>query len=489
MNFTIPLFFFFFFFTFAVRWLLPALQVRLQISQTFLLAMSYIFYMACNPYLGFLIFFTTAMDFYISGLIARHTGMVAKRYLILSLVTNLTILAYFKYMNFFKEAFYSSLNFWGLSSVKFIPWDIVLPLGISFYTFQSMSYTIDVYRRIITPEKSFLSYALYLSFFPQLVAGPIVPAKFLIPELQRSFLKKLDEIHLQEALYYLLSGFIKKTILADRVAPIVNFVFEDPTQLSSSHLWLGVFCFSIQIYCDFSGYTDIARGLALLLGVRLPENFRMPYFASSLSDFWRRWHITLSTWLRDYLYIPLGGSRVNTAITYRNLIVTMLLGGIWHGASWNFLFWGGLHGLWLAVERFVRDRYQARTSDLSKWQVQFPRFLQVAAALHYRVFVFLLVSLLWVFFRSKEFAKTKALFTGLFWPQAGITPFYHSQQVFLAISAFMIVSHCLGYYKEASLKKMQVGLPGFWRLLAYSFCMVVCLLLSVDSQQFIYFVF
>lgn len=270
---------------------------------------------------------------------------------------------------------------------------VILPVGISFYTFQSLSYSIDVYRRRIRPERNFFHYALFLSFFPQLVAGPIISAKILLPALRNTF--NWDNVPLREGVWLILLGFVKKAVIADRISVISDFAYQFPESISTFFAWLGVISYSIQIYCDFSGYTDIAIGSALLLGVRLPENFKLPYTATSFSDFWRRWHISLSAWLRDYLYVPLGGNRITGFITYRNLLLTMLLGGLWHGASWNFVIWGFLHGVLLVLERWFRDSVSFPWKEDSVFGRGI-RFL-------YQVFVILCVCLVWIFFVQRRF--------------------------------------------------------------------------------------
>ncbi|MBN2561225.1 MAG: MBOAT family protein [Phycisphaerae bacterium] len=320
-----------------------------MLQMVMLLLASYIFYMSWNPAFILLIIYSTLND-YIAGLgIGRsrtHRARVA--WLIMSLVTNLGILAVFKYCGFFTESVNQLLQWLGVDAALPVI-ALTLPVGISFFTFQSMSYTIDVFRGQIQPERSFVRFALYVAFFPQLVAGPILRSTEFLPQLHS--LTTLQRENLRSGCHLFLTGLVKKVLIADQVAPLANGVFEASQGLPSPAIWLGTLAFGIQIYCDFSGYTDMARGTGRMLGFNIPINFNFPYAARSITDFWRRWHISLSTWLRDYLYIPLGGNRHGTASTYRNLLLTMGLGGLWHGAGWNFVFWGLYQGGWLALER------------------------------------------------------------------------------------------------------------------------------------------
>lgn len=257
-----------------------------------------------------------------------------QRYLIVSLITNLGLLFIFKYFNFFSLILTDSLD------VNFEQLDLLLPMGISFYTFQTLSYSIDIYQGKIKCEKHLGKFALYVSFFPQLVAGPIERAESLLPQLQKNF-NKLQQNNIMSGLTQVIIGFFKKVVVADLIAIYVESIYGSFELHTGFTLLFATYLFAIQIYCDFSGYTDIAIGCAKILGYDLMENFRSPYFSKSITEFWRRWHISLSSWLRDYLCIPLGGSKGNKIFTYRNLMITMILGGLWHGASWNFIVWGG----------------------------------------------------------------------------------------------------------------------------------------------------
>jgi D-alanyl-lipoteichoic acid acyltransferase DltB (MBOAT superfamily) len=296
------------------------------------------------------------VDFWAGAKIAALGERRSKRLvLIISLVANLGVLGLFKYFNFFLDSFYALVGLFGFQEPL---WGIhvILPVGISFYTFQSMSYTIDIYRGKLRPTRNYRDYALYVSFFPQLVAGPIVRASELLPQLVKPREKKAGRV--REGFFLILYGFFKKVVVADNLAVFVDQIFAKP-QAGSAEVIIGTVAFAFQIYADFSGYTDIARGVAKWMGFDFPLNFNFPYIARNPADFWHRWHMTLSQWLRDYLYIPLGGNRKGEGRTYRNLALTMLLGGLWHGAAWNFVIWGAYHGVLLMAHRYWQNHLRS----------------------------------------------------------------------------------------------------------------------------------
>lgn len=314
-----------------------------------LLIGSYIFYMWWNPAFISLIIISTAIDFTLAKKIEKtNVKSGRKLLLILSLTANLGILGFFKYANFFQDNLFIFMKLLGYEP-GWSSLNIILPVGISFYTFQTMSYTIDVYNRKLKATTSPLDFAVFVSFFPQLVAGPIVRAADFLPQLNRPVKLNWDT----SALFLFLRGMVKKVIIADNISRFADTVFNDPHGWSSVVIWVATIAFYIQIYCDFSGYSDMAIAVARFLGYDLMLNFDRPYFAQNPSVFWKKWHISLSSWLRDYLYIPLGGNRGSVFFTYRNLTITMLLGGLWHGASWNFVLWGAIHGLLLIAHRLI----------------------------------------------------------------------------------------------------------------------------------------
>jgi alginate O-acetyltransferase complex protein AlgI len=312
-----------------------------------LLIASYIFYMWWNPAFILLIIISTLIDYFIGGKMDAEQNQNQRRLLlIISMTSNLGMLFFFKYAGLFTDSLLGIMRMLG-SEPSWVSLNITLPVGISFYTFQTMSYTIDIYRKELKATRSPLDFALFVAFFPQLVAGPIVRAATFLPQLKNDVRIACD----QTTLFLILRGMAKKVLIADNLAIFIDPVFNSPETWPSIIIWLAAIGFAIQIYCDFSGYSDIAIGIARILGFTLPLNFNHPYSARNPSDFWNRWHISLSSWLRDYLYISLGGNRGSAFATYRNLMLTMLLGGLWHGASWNFLVWGFLHGAILVGHR------------------------------------------------------------------------------------------------------------------------------------------
>ena len=353
--------------TVAGFWLLAR---HAQLRIIFVFVASCLFYMAWHPAYIVLILGSTLVD-YVVGLRIHATDRpkARKRWLILSLVSNLGLLGLFKYFNYASQATADVLGlFFGIeiASPPFL--DVLLPVGISFYTFQTLSYTIDIYRRKLEPTRNFFEFAFFVTYFPQLVAGPIVRASQLLPQLQRKITLRDEQV--TQGLFLIATGMVKKVVIADYLSVnLVDRVFDQPELYSAAEVVVALYGFTMQIYCDFSGYTDVARGSAKLMGLELPENFDRPYQSASPAEFWRRWHITLSTWLRDYLYFPLGGSRVGPVRAYWNLWLTMFLIGIWHGASWTFVFYAILQSMAMVIHRFFYRR-SGRTADtVDTWRV------------------------------------------------------------------------------------------------------------------------
>lgn len=380
-----------------------------------LLIASYVFYMKWDWRFAGLILLSTAVDYFVGMAMANRRPDQRRLLLLASLTVNLGVLGFYKYFDFFAESLARAIGAdpasWTLQ--------LILPVGVSFYTFQSMSYTIDVYRGRIAPERSPVDFALFVAFFPQLVAGPIVRASDFFPQLSKWAAP--DGLRLRRAFQLILFGLIKKLVFADRFALIADGYFDAPRAVDSPETaWVGVFAFAMQIFFDFSGYTDIARGCALVLGFEFPVNFERPYLATSITDFWHRWHISLSTWLRDYLYVPLGGNRGGAWRTYRNLLLTMLLGGLWHGAAWTFVAWGAFHGGLLAIERAISGlRWPGRIRRA--WQNPWlwaPRAIGT----------FVVVCVGWVLFRARSFSDARHILETMFdvaiWRRAasGIEP-------------------------------------------------------------------
>ena len=371
----------------TVFWLLVRFE---KMRNWWLIFASYAFYCFWDWRFAFLILLSTAVDYFVGLWIHQAENQrVRKTLLIISLAVNLGCLGFFKYCDFFIENFQALLGTLGFHP-PIHTLQIILPVGISFYTFQTLSYTIDIYKGELKPTRDFPKFALFVAFFPQLVAGPIVRAHEFLPQLRHE--PKYDDDATVRGVYQIITGLFKKILIADVLAvTLVDPVFRDPGSFSGFWILLAVYAYALQIYCDFSGYSDIAIGSARLLGFKLPVNFDRPYMATSLTDFWRRWHISLSTWLRDYLYIPLGGNKFGSLLTYRNLFITMLLGGLWHGAAWNFVIWGGIHGIGLAVEKIIfGGKKLLNLEGVPKWVIGLRWFV-----------TFHVIMFCWIFFRAQ----------------------------------------------------------------------------------------
>ncbi len=464
--------FLYFFLSFLVLYYATKGKTRILL----ILVSSYFFY-GCWDYrfLG-LIIFSTVVDYFVGLKINdSDSQQEAKKFLLISLCTNLGLLAVFKYFNFFISSFIGLANTVGLE-FNFNTLNIILPVGISFYTFQTLSYSIDLYRKNIEVEKDFMRFASYVAFFPQLVAGPIVRAKDLLPQFKEDQRFSFDNFNL--GLFQVLHGLFKKIVVADTVAIIVDKVFFLPENYSFIMVSIGVIFYAFQIYCDFSGYSDIAIGTAKILGFNFPENFRTPYFSKGFSEFWRRWHISLSSWLRDYLYISLGGNRNGTVKMYRNLMLTMLLGGLWHGASWNFVLWGALHGTYLVVER--------KTKVIMN-ELPIPQFLKNSISI---IFVFVLTCLAWIFFRSVDFSNSIDILHQL-------NPFANSnlwsvQHLYWLIKGSIVIGLLLLVDIISSyinLKSLTLGSVSFRLSIFLFFISSIFLFGTFKGGQFIYFQF
>ena len=452
------------------------LQRRTTARLMFVTLFSYYFYYKSSGTYFFLLAVVTVSDFLLA-LLMEHTVTRWKRklWVVVSLCVNLGLLCYFKYTNFLLECWAS------LTGGSFSMLDIFLPVGISFFTFQSLSYTIDVYRREIKPLTNLLDYAFYVSFFPQLVAGPIVRARDFIPQIRRPLFVS-DEMF-GRGIFLIVSGLFKKAVISDYIS--VNFVeriFDNPTLYSGVENLMGVYGYALQIYCDFSGYSDMAIGIALLLGFHFNINFDSPYKSASVTEFWHRWHISLSSWLRDYLYISLGGNRKGKVRQYVNLIITMFLGGLWHGASWNFVLWGVLHGVALAVHKFWMSLTGRKKGEQSHG---IRRFFGVVVTFHFVCFC-------WIFFRNADFATSvdmlRQIFT-VFRPQLLPQLLAGYWEVF-ALMGLGYVLHFLPDSWERACTKTVIRLPLLGKaVLMIALIYLVIQMKSSDIQPFIYFQF
>lgn len=431
-----------------------------------LLTASYLFYMAWKPEYALLILGSSALDYLCGQAMSKESQQARRRpWLFLSLIGNLGVLALFKYSNFFG----SSLQTLGLGvgidlGIGSLDW--ILPVGISFYTFQSLSYSIEVYRGKIKAEKHFGYFALYVSFFPQLVAGPIERPQNLLPQFKSE--RAFDEVLAVSGLKLILWGFFKKLVIADRFALVVDQYYGNYEAASSVSLWLATLFFAVQIYCDFSAYSDIAIGSARLMGIRLMDNFKRPYLSSSLRVFWQRWHISLSTWFRDYVYIPLGGGRGFALRSAYVLMATFLISGLWHGAQWSFVFWGAWHGLFLLLERKV---FKGKLRGLAGW-----------------VWCSLIVLLGWVWFRAGSGQASidimASLWSGPFW--GGVA--WSGLLLEFILLAGLVASELLGERREWNSRIASLPLWSRWGL--YLLGIVLILSLGIfDERAFIYFQF
>ena len=386
---------------FIIVMILHNLPLSWKTKKINLLIASYIFYAAWNPVFILLLWLSTIIDFYVGkALYVQEDKRKKKLLLVVSLIGNLCMLIFFKYGTFLLDNFVTLVNIIGIDFHPAKP-NIILPAGISFYTFTTLCYTIDMYKKESAPVKSLLDFSLFVTFFPHLVAGPIVRPPQLVPQFEME--RKANRDQIIQGLFLLSLGLFMKVVLADSMLSVAaNAVYNSHQPLLSLDAWMGVLAFSGQIFFDFAGYSTCAIGVAACLGFALPQNFLYPYAAIGFSDFWRRWHITLSAWLRDYLYIPLGGNRNGKWNTYRNLMITMLLGGLWHGANWTFVAWGGLHGFYLWVEKAILDarKETSKTSFI-------PKFILAMAT-------FFLVNVTWVFFRAETFAQAGSILQSMF---------------------------------------------------------------------------
>ncbi|WP_371504438.1 MBOAT family protein [Nitrosopumilus adriaticus] len=473
--------------------LISIIKVR-KFQHIFLLISSYFFFYYSSNYLVILLIASTLLDYYIGRQIWITKNKTKKKYLLtLSLAGNLGLLGFFKYTDFA----ITQLNIFGTyidlsSEIPLL--DLALPIGISFYTFQTISYTVDIYRGKLTPSKTLKEFALFVSFFPQLVAGPIVRAKDFLPQLREKIDNletgtKLRQIIINDAnlkfgITLMAFGFLKKMFFADNIGLLANEVFAYPIGLDSFSIFMGTIAFGIQIYGDFSGYSDIAIGAALILGFKIPRNFNKPYFATSPSDFWNRWHISLSSWLRDYLYIPLGGNRRSHYRTYFNLFAVMFLGGLWHGASWNFVIWGILHGGYLAIHRMLLNKFpHLKIHPFFK-----SRIGKIISILITQYFVFLA----WIPFRvsNTDYMLYSIEKYVLFdFQTSNILPFLSSHKLPVALMLLFFLLHFLVFMKPNTLKKIVSLKLRYWTIFLIIILSSIVFFYDGNPSDFIYFRF
>jgi alginate O-acetyltransferase complex protein AlgI len=461
---------------FGVILIIHRLPLSWTIKKVNLLIASYVFYAAWNPPFVILLIVAAVVDFSLARWIGRTESPAGRRFILcLSLLINLGLLGYFKYGTFML-ANLGWVGAWFGIRYDRVGSSIILPLGISFYTFETISYLVDVYRKRVAPWHSFLDYALFLTFFPHLVAGPIVRSYDFLPQCAEP--RRATAGQMGWGLSLLVVGLFQKIILADRLlAPVADHLFDSPGQGTFLDAWAGTMAFSGQIFFDFAGYSSCGIGAALCLGFVLNDNFHYPYAAVGFSDFWRRWHMSLSSWLRDYLYVSLGGNRKGNLRTYLNLMITMLLGGLWHGASWRFVAWGGLHGSFLMIERFLK-------THLGRLVPATSRLIQIALAL----LTFVVVSMAWVFFRATSFSEAFHVLGQMCRPSGhlGLVSHVHLAAVATVMSAVLIWQW---RQRESNLEQVVGRLSWPVRALALSSMLIVMALSGGDDRAFIYFQF
>jgi len=474
MLFCTQKFLFFFLVVFTVYWALPWQRVRVVL----LLIASYYFYASWNPMLASLIFLTTTLDYAVARLMdASASERLRRALLTLSIGVNVGLLVYFKYANFFLASLADCLNAAGMSaSLPML--SVILPVGISFYTFEAISYTVDVYRRKISAERNLAHFLLFILFFPHLVAGPIVRASDFLPQVRRK--KRWNWLRIALGGKLVLLGLFKKLAIANRMALLVDPVFANPTAYESSVLWMAAVGYAFQVYCDFSGYSDLALGTAQLLGYRLAVNFNLPFAAANVTDFWRRWHISLSNWIRDYIFFPLGGSRSGRLRTAANLLIAMTLCGLWHGANWPMVAWGTLNGLCMVVHRFFKEWAQRRP--------MLDRLLQTTAGIAVRIgLTFLTFVLTLVVFRTASLAAGMGMMERMFVSHSGLASPVPPIS-FWMIATIIAAAHLLAAYPASW--NLWERLPSWAHGFGYAGLLIVSLILApANTPTFIYFQF
>ncbi len=479
---------------FIIMLVLHNLPFPWKVKKVNLLLASYIFYAAWNPPFILLLWLSTIVDFFVGRALYLEQNKYRKKLLlVISLTGNLGMLCFFKYGSFLLENFVDLVNLIGIDFHPAKP-DIILPAGISFYTFTTLCYTIDMYKRKSKPVKSMLDFSLFVSFFPHLVAGPIVRPPQLVPQFETPH--KATQQQMMQGLFLLSLGLFMKVVLADTLmASPADTVFDFSRPLLALDAWMGVLAFSGQIFFDFAGYSTCAIGVAMCLGFVLPENFRYPYAAVGFSDFWRRWHITLSSWLRDYLYIPLGGNRKGEVKTYINLMITMLLGGLWHGASWTFVVWGALHGSYLCVEKFIMGRFVKVPGEIEK-NINIKRaslipFFKSNTLNNFflAIFTFFLVNVTWVFFRATDFSIAKRMLKSMF-GQANYGAALLSTLDIIIVTV-VITLMVLIHWRMRNKSVLQVARNTKWWVVSLVWAiMIIAIIISQKSgDAFIYFQF
>ena len=464
---------------FVIYWFVA--NKNITVRNGFIVLASYFFYACWDWHFLFLILFSTLTD-YIVGLLLNRESTQYKRKILLavSIVVNLSFLGFFKYCNFFIENFVDVFRLFG-SELNIHTLNIILPVGISFYTFQTMSYTIDIYRRKIEATSDFIAFAAFVGFFPQILSGPIERAANLLPQFCNKCVFNYEKA--VDGLRQILWGLFKKVVIADTCAVYVNQIFEQSHSLSGSTLAIGIVLFSFQIYADFSGYSDIAIGTARLFGINLRQNFAYPNFSRSVAEFWRRWHISLTSWFRDYVYIPLGGSRVSKAKIIRNTFIIFLLSGFWHGADWTFICWGGISAVFLIPS--ILRKTNRKNLDVVAQGKRLPSLRDV-----FNIFLtFMLVTFSWIFFRSMDMSQAlhyiKSIFSISLFEKATVVP---SISLIVLILFFTLVEW-IGREQQYALEQFGLKWKKWLRWLFYYILAILIFAFSGNAREFIYFQF
>jgi len=466
---------------FIIYWALS--KTKLAYQNFFVLCASFLFYGWWDWRFLCLIALSIVVDYFIAKAIDKQENKTKrKQILFVSIFVNIGLLFAFKYFNFFLDNISDVCSILGVEiSLKSL--NIILPVGISFYTFQTLSYTIDVYRNKIKPTNDFVAFAAFVSFFPQLVAGPIERATNLLPQFLKE--REFDEIKASDGLRQMLWGLFKKVVIADNCATYADLIFNSPDSFSGITLILGAVFFAFQIYCDFSGYSDIAIGSARLFGFNLKQNFAFPYFSRDIAEFWRRWHISLTTWFRDYIYIPLGGSRVSKTVVIRNVFIIFLISGFWHGAKWNFIFWGFLNALYfIPLLVFNRNRKNLNDIDEGRFLPSMKSFVSIGVT-------FSLTTFSWIFFRAESmtvaFGFIKRIFIGSFINLELI----RNVNTFslLIFMSFLVLFILIEWVQREKQHGLQINNASYKYWFVYLFFVCSILLFGGESDQFIYFQF
>jgi len=468
---------------FILYWFVSNKNLKLQ--NLLIVGASYLFYGWWDWRFLSLILFSSLVDYLVGRGLSKQENQIKRKFLLwTSIIVNLGLLGFFKYYNFFLDNFITAFSFFG-TEINGNSLNIILPVGISFYTFQTMSYSIDVYRRKLEPTNDFIAFSAFVTFFPQLVAGPIERASNLLPQFYSK--RTFDYLKAVDGMRQILWGFFKKIVIADNCAKYANLIFNNSDSYSGSTLILGAIFFSFQIYCDFSGYSDIAIGTSRLFGFDIMRNFNFPYFSRDIAEFWRRWHISLSTWFRDYLYIPLGGSKGNIWMKIRNTFIIFVVSGFWHGANWTFIFWGALNAIYFLP--LLLSNNNRKNIDAVAQGKMFPSLKEFS----YMLLTFGLTLLAWIFFRANNFMHAISYISEIFSPSLFAVPHFEGiRDAFITIllTIFFVFVEWNGREQQYAIANLEFKLKKSLRYATYYFIVFLIMYYgNFNENQFIYFQF